>query len=292
LFAALFLWNEARATEPILPLNLFQNRVFAVSVSVIFLTGIGMFGAILFVPLFIQAVAGASATTSGNVLTPMMFSFMAGSVAAGQLITRTGRYKPFGTAGLVLVVIGMLLLSTMSPQTDYLTAILYTAALGVGIGATMPAYTIAVQNAVPYASLGVATSSAQFFRAIGGALGTALMGAILTNRFSSALQSQLSEKLRGISLPPALEDMLKDPQNLLGSPLSAQTLQQAAAQLGTSGQNLANVLLEAVRISLAQGIEAAFLVGAGVSALGLVLSLLLPEIPLRRSYHEETATKP
>ncbi len=289
-FTVLFLWNETRAAEPILPLGLFSNRVFSVAVSVIFLTGVGMFGAILFVPLFIQGVIGATATTSGNVLTPMMFSFMAGSVAAGQLITRTGRYKPFGTAGLVLVVIGMLLLSSMSTDIGYLGAILYTAAVGVGIGATMPAYTIAVQNAVPYVRLGVATSAAQFFRAIGGAIGTALMGAILTNRLNAALQAELARRMPGIVLSPDLLKALADPQSVTGAQVSTEPLNRALAQLGPAGQALLSTLADALRPALAQGIQAAFLAGAIVSAVGLILSLLVPELPLKRSYHEEAAT--
>lgn len=289
LFTMFFLLNENRAMEPMLPLELFKNRVFSVAVSVTFLTGIGMFGAILFIPLFIQGVIGASATTSGNVLTPMMFSFIAGSVLAGQLITRTGRYKPFGTAGMVLVVAGMLLLSTMSPQTGYLRAIIYTAVVGIGIGATMPAFTIAVQNSVPYAQLGVATSAAQFFRAIGGALGTALMGTILTNRFASVLENQLKDRLAGIALPPDVLQMVATPQDLVNSPISSEALRQALAQLGPSGQSAVAALPEIVRASLAQAIQSAFLAGAVISAAGLILSFLVPELPLKGSYHEEVS---
>ncbi len=292
LFGSLFLWNESRAREPILPLTLFQNRIFSIATFVIFITGIGMFGAILFVPLFIQGVIGASATTSGNVLTPTMFSFMAGSVISGQLITRTGRYKPFGTLGLLLAVVGMVLLSTMGRDADFLKAVVFTAVVGTGIGATMPAFTIAVQNSVAYPQLGVATSVAQFSRAIGGALGTAVMGAILTNRFSAALASELALRFHGVVLPPPLLQVLGNPQNLLGSPSSIEPLTQVAAQLGPSAQAMVPSLMEAMRAALAQAIQAAFVAGAVISAGGLVLSLLVPELPLKHSYVEDVEPEP
>ncbi|MEK7848887.1 MAG: MDR family MFS transporter, partial [Chloroflexota bacterium] len=189
----LFWEIEKRAPEPVLPPTLFANRIFNVAVGVTFLTGIAMFGAIIFLPLFIQAVIGASATSSGAVLTPMMFSVVLGSFASGQIISRTGRYRFLGVAGLGLVVVGLYLFSRMGTETSYATVVRNMVVMGVGLGTTFPIYLISVQNAFPHRLLGIVTSSIQFFRSTGATFGAAVMGSLLASRMSAHLSQAVAQ---------------------------------------------------------------------------------------------------
>ncbi|MBI2939719.1 MAG: MFS transporter [Chloroflexi bacterium] len=291
-FAALFVWNESRAAEPILPLHLFRNRILVVSLGTMFLTAIGMFGSILFIPLFIQGVIGASATTSGNMLTPMMFSFIIGSTVSGQLLNRTGRYRAQAIVSLAIVTIGMVLLSTMDSQTALGTAIAYMVVVGIGMGGTMPVFSVVSQNAVPYAELGVVTSASSFFRTIGGSIGAAVMGSLLTNRFVVSFPENLAsavgpDRLR--SLPPQLLHAFDNPQALFARDSAGSSSQfgQVLTQLGPDGKAIGEAIILAVRLSLSDAIHTAFLAGAVLAALGLVLAFFLKEIPLRRSNRPE-----
>ncbi|HEY8475244.1 MAG TPA: MFS transporter, partial [Chloroflexota bacterium] len=294
---ALFLWNESRVPEPILPLSLFRNHIVGVSLAIVFLSAIGMFGAILFIPLFIQGVLGGSATTSGNVLTPMMLSFVAGSVVSGQIVARRGRYKLNATVGLALMTVGALLLSTMDVHTGYGAAVGSMVVVGIGLGATMPVFTLAVQNAVPYAQLGVATSATQFFRSIGGSVGAAILGGVLASRFAGALPAHLEATLgpeRMSTLSPEVLHAVANPQALFaaGEHGGAGPLGPILAQLGPQGADVAQGLVLAIRLSLAEAIRTTFLVSVGVAALCFALSFLLREVPLRKTNHLETAPTP
>jgi EmrB/QacA subfamily drug resistance transporter len=183
----LFVLVERRAAEPILPLRLFRNRVFAVASAVGFIVGFAMFGAITFLPLFLQVVNGASPTASGLQLAPLMGGLLLTSTISGQIITRTGRYKPFPIAGTLIMAIGFFLLSRMDPQTSALTRSLSMLVVGLGLGMVMQVLVLAVQNAVEYRELGVATSGATFFRSIGGSFGVAVFGTIFSNRLQTTL---------------------------------------------------------------------------------------------------------
>ncbi len=188
----LFLLAERRAAEPILPLRLFSNRVFAVSSAIGFVVGFGLFGAVSFLPLFLQVVNGASATGSGLQLVPLMVGVLITSIASGQVIARTGRYKPFPIVGTAIATVGFLLLSTMDVDTSAAARSLFMLVLGLGLGMTMQVLVLAVQNAVDYSDLGVATSGATFFRSIGGSFGVAIFGAIFSNRLESELPGATS----------------------------------------------------------------------------------------------------
>jgi EmrB/QacA subfamily drug resistance transporter len=293
IMAALFLANEARAAEPILPLSLFRERTVAISLAASFLMAIGMFGTILFVPLFIQGVLGASATTSGNILTPMMLSFIVGSVAAGQVITRTGHYKVFGIVGLGLTSLGMALLGTMAVGTSYGTVITYLVTIGIGMGCTFPVFTLAIQNTVPYRQLGAATAAASFFRSIGGSIGSAVMGGILANGFVGALPERMAETLgpeRLRMLPPELLHRFDNPQALFargGDVVGAADVAQMFGQMGPAAQGMGEALLLAIRLALADGIRATFLGGAAVAAIAFALAFFMREAPLRSRHTPE-----
>jgi EmrB/QacA subfamily drug resistance transporter len=181
---AAFVVAESRAAEPILPLRLLRNRVFRTTSAVGFVIGFALFGALTYLPLFQQVVRGDSPTESGLQLIPVMAGVLIGSIGSGQVITATGRYKAFPIAGTAIAAVGMLLLSGLSATTTTLYATFAMFVMGLGLGLVMQVLVLAVQNAVDYADLGVATSGATLFRSMGGSLGTAVLGAIFTNRLT------------------------------------------------------------------------------------------------------------
>ena len=276
----LFLWVEQRAPEPILPLGLFRNRTFALSMLSLFLVGLAMFGVIMFLPLFIQGVIGETATQSGAVLTPMMLSLVVASALSGQVLSRTGRYRYQAAFGFLLLAVGMFLLGQMGADTDKATVIRNMIVVGLGIGITMPLFTIIVQNALPYQFLGVATASTQFFRSIGGTIGVAIFGSLLGTRFTYWLDQQLPDATRA-ALPAQLLSILEDPQVLVqGTSAEAiQTLLAADPRL----QPLIQEVFQALRASLALTLGDIFRIGFVLTAVACVLTFFLPEIPLRKA---------
>jgi EmrB/QacA subfamily drug resistance transporter len=182
-----FVQVERRAPEPVLPPELFRNRVFVVTSAIGLVVGFALFGALTYLPLFQQVVRGASPTESGLQLVPVMAGVLIASIASGQIISRTGRYKAWPVAGTAVACGGMFALSMMDAGTSTAVAAGEMFVLGLGLGMVMQVLVLAVQNAVPYEYLGVATSGATLFRSIGGSLGTAVLGSIFTNRFDDLL---------------------------------------------------------------------------------------------------------
>ena len=178
---------ERRAPEPLLPLELFHSRLYASSIATVFLSGAAMFGPLLYVPLYIQAVTGASATQSGTVVLPMTLAMVVASIVCGQLLSRTGRYRRSALVGLLLMAAGMGLLAAMDVGTPYEMVVANMIVVGAGLGTTFPIFTLVVQNSLPYRLLGVGTASVQFFRSVGGTLGAAIMGSVLAARFGAEL---------------------------------------------------------------------------------------------------------
>ena len=281
---------ESRAIEPIIPLSLFRNRIVSVSVLALSLMAIGMFGTILFIPLFIQGVIGTSATQSGTVLAPMMIVNIVSSVVGGQMISRTGRYKAVGLFGLAMMGTGMFLLSGMGPDTDYLTVVRNMVIVGLGMGPAMPVFTLAAQNAVKLSQLGVVTSLTQFARSIGSTIGVAVFGSLLTNRFAPAFQAGLPPDITA-TVPPDRLSQLQNPQALL-NPQAAEAIRQQFATLGPQGVQVYEALLGAIRNGLVVALHDVFLLGAVLTALGLVTVLFLEEVPLRKSYGPAPAAAP
>ena len=190
--SVLFVFVELRAREPIIPMGLFLNPVFRVGDTFVFLTGIVMFGAIIFLPLYLQAVMGMSPTKSGLGLLPMIVGLFTASIGAGQMVTRTGKYKIYPVAGSALMIVALLLLSLLKVNTPYWQLGCYAFVFGFGLGLTMQTIVVAVQNAVPYRDLGTATSSTTFFRSLGGAIGAAIFGAVLGSRLIHHLAEQFA----------------------------------------------------------------------------------------------------
>jgi EmrB/QacA subfamily drug resistance transporter len=251
-----FVLVERRAPEPVIPLSLFRNRVFSVAAAIIFAVGFAMFGSITFLPLFLQVVKGATSTSSGLQLLPMMGGLLLTSIGSGQLISRWGRYKVFPVTGTAVMTAGLFLFSTMDQNTPTPMVWLFIFVLGVGIGGVMQVLVIAVQNAVDYTDLGTATSGVTFFRSIGGSFGTAVFGAI----FAGALSGNLAGRLVGQALPPGLTGVSVSPEQLVALPAAAR-----AAYVSAYAASLQNVFLAAVP----------------VGAIAFGLTLLLPEIRLR-----------
>src|ERR1022692_3593406 len=197
ILVGLFVRAERRAAEPVLPLRLFSNRVFSVTSGMGLIVGFALFGSVTYLPLFLQVVNGATPTSSGLQILPLMGGLLITSIASGQLITRTGKYKPFPIAGTAIMVIGLALLSTMTAHTSRLDASAFMFVLGLGLGLVMQVLVLAVQNAVDYQDLGVATSGATLFRSIGGSVGTSILGSIFSSRLASELASLLPRTASG-----------------------------------------------------------------------------------------------
>jgi EmrB/QacA subfamily drug resistance transporter len=254
-------WQSARrAAEPVLPLRLFRNRVFSVCAGIGFAAGYAMFGALAFLPLFLQVVRGVSATVSGVYLLPMVIGLLITSIGSGQLISRLGRYKIFPLIGTALLVVALLLLSRLSTTTSSLALNGYFLILGLSLGLILQVLVIAVQNSADYADLGAATSGNTFFRTIGGAFGVAICGSIFSNR----LRTELAAALAGIRLPPGF------------SPAAAQSNP-------TLLRTLPATVRPAVLAAYAHSVDRIFLYAAPVAAVAFVLSWFLQEVPLRKT---------
>jgi EmrB/QacA subfamily drug resistance transporter len=180
-----FVRIEQRAPEPVLPLSLFRSSIFTVSVLSAFVLGAAMFGTIVFIPLFVQKVIGASATNSGVVLIPLMLSVVFAVVVSGQIVTRTGRYKVFPVVGSIVTLVGFWLLTQLNVDSTTGATTIAMVVIGLGIGQMMQTFTLAVQNDAKREEMGVATASTQFFRSMGGAFGVAAFGTVLTERLAA-----------------------------------------------------------------------------------------------------------
>lgn len=247
---ALFLWAESKVSNPILPLRLFANRVFAAANGAGFLLSMAFLGVVTFLPLYMQLGLGVNATTSGLAILPMMGGLIVSSTLAGQLVTRTGRYKPMLIGGAVLLMASFWLLTRVTAHTTLPDLCWRMAVLGLGLGPSQSLFNIAIQSAVEPHDIGVATSSNQFFRQIGSTIGVAVFGALLTHRLAN----------EGLGL---------DLGALQGMALKA-TAQGAARHVDP-----------ALAQALTHALTGVFFGGVLVVGLGLLVTLVMPEIPLR-----------
>ncbi len=274
---------ERRGGQPILEPSLFKNRIFTVSALVTAIFGMGLFGSIFFIPLFVQGVVGSSATNSGLILTPLMLTSIVGSVVSGQLVSRMGKYKWLAITGMVISVAGTLLLvrlSVTSGNTDVLLAMLV---LGLGMGFGMSLYTLIVQNAIP-GKIGQSTAALTFFRSIGGTIALAAMGSILNSAYLPAFQAALPNSIKQAAVTsPGVRQFLgifTNPQVLLQPGVEAQ-LQAGAAQQGPAGLAMFNQVIESVKAGLTAGIHNVFIMSMVIMLVGTIAVLFLREIPLR-----------
>ncbi len=254
-----FVVIERHAAEPIIPLKLFRNDIFRVCSVMSLLVGMAMFGSLVYLPLFFQVVHQVTATQSGLWLLPLMGGLLVSSIAGGRAISKLGRYRAFPIAGTALIAVGMFLLSRIGVTTPYLFIALGMTVLGVGLGLVMPVLVLAVQNAVPAADMGTATSASTFFRSIGGVFGVAIFGAIFSNRLAYWLPR---------NLPPSAH---------VNAKAALALLHESPAQLAKLPPAIHSGLIEAFSNSLNPVFTWA--IPFGVAAFGV--SLLLREVPLR-----------
>ncbi|MGV9712080.1 DHA2 family efflux MFS transporter permease subunit [Gordonia sp. NPDC003424] len=252
-----FVFVEQRVPEPVMPVRLLTNRVFATASTISFVVGFAMFGAITFLPMFLQSVQGATATSSGLRMIPMMLGLLITSIASGQIISRTGRYKIYPILGCAIFTVALYLLSTMDRDTSNLMTSTFLFILGVGLGMVMQVLVLAVQNAVEYRDLGAGTSGATFFRTIGASVGVAVFGAVFN--------SQLTSHLEGTAPPDAV------------GRCSADVLQSSTLTLPSCSRAVQEWFLD----GFTDAFHIVFLVAVPIGLLAFVLSWFLPEVELR-----------
>jgi EmrB/QacA subfamily drug resistance transporter len=252
-----FLWQETRAAEPVLPLRLFRERTFAVGSGLGLVVGLAMFGSIAFLPIYFQVVRNASATESGLRMVPMMLGLVTMSIISGRLITKTGKYRVFPIIGTAVMAAGMLLITRMGTDASQLQSAVSLLVLGVGVGMVMQVIVLAVQNAAPHGDLGIATAGVNLFRSMGSAFGVAIFGAILANRLDVELPKHVpATALQGI-----------DAATLTSSP------EQLAA--------LPPAVHDGVILAFSNSLHVVFLCALPVVLVGFCLTWLLREQPLR-----------
>lgn len=286
----LFIWAERKAESPILPLSLFKNSIFVVSNVVGLLVGVAMFGAIMYIPLFVQGVIGTSAAASGLVTMPMMLSLVLCSAIAGQLTTKTGRYKFVALLGSGIVTLGMFLLTLMGEDATNLQATINMIVIGAGLGFSMPVFLLAVQNATPQNLLGVSSASVQLFRQVGGTVGVSLMGTVMASEMETYMKGNTPEPVQQLLASPELAenaDKLMNPQLLIAKDKIAEVMEKLPPDVIPVFESL----LDTLRGAMALGLEQVFLFGFYLSIGALVVTFLLKEIPLRTSNKDEQQEK-
>jgi EmrB/QacA subfamily drug resistance transporter len=275
------IYAESRAGEPIIPLELFKDPVIAVCSAAAFVLGMGMFGTVIYLPLFMQGVLGVSATQSGNLLTPLLMGVVVASIIGGQAISRTGEYKLLGIIGSVLIAIGMILFARMDAETSRLFVAVAMVVAGLGMGFLQPVYTLAVQNVAPRHRMGAATSSTIFFRSIGSTLGVAAFGSVMLtqyhNEFTRAVPAGVPQAaLRYFENPLLLVQVRPQLEQMFG-PLPG-------------GLPLLQTLLGDVKAALMHGLQEIFFWSAVIMTVSILLHVFLRRVPLRvRSVSEAQA---
>jgi EmrB/QacA subfamily drug resistance transporter len=275
-----FAFVEHRAADPVLPPALFRERTFVVASLVSFLTGIGLFGALSYMPLFIQGTLGASATNSGLVNMPMMLGLTGASLVAGNVASRTRRYRWMVIGGGAVLTGGMAIMTALDEHAALMLPITGMVVVGLGLGLSLPLLGLAVQNALSDRLLGVATASSQFFRQIGGTVGIAVFGAIVTSRLQGDLLSRLPPDVTSTAPTDSLR-RLEDPRILLSPTALAKVHEGFNAAFGPAGPDLYSRTVSAMRAVLADGLHEVFLLGVLIAALAMLASLLLPERQLQ-----------
>ena len=276
-----FVLVERRAEDPIMPLDIYANPVVGISLVAVFITGFAMFGSIIFIPLFFQGVLGASATSSGSFLTPMMLSMVVAATLSGQALSRLGgHYRLQGLIGIGIMTSGVVLTSRMTADTSFGQAVASIMLTGLGLGITFPSFTIAVQNAAPANQLGAVTSATQFYRSIGGALGLAVLGSLMANRFAAGLRESLPPALMQALPQDQLARMKENPQALV-NPEALEALRTGFAERGPQGETILAELIATLQTTLASAISTVFVVVAGALGIAFVVTIFLREVPLR-----------
>jgi EmrB/QacA subfamily drug resistance transporter len=289
-FGGFLLW-ERRATEPIVPIHLFRGRAYSTTITAVFLASFGFFAAIVFLPLHFQVVEGKSATESGYLMFPLLIGLMIGSIGSGQLVARTGRYKALILGSLALVAVGSWLMTHLEAGTPYPLVAVWMTVLGLGIGPTLAVFTIVIQNVVPMAELGAATSSLAFFRQIGGSIGLAVAGSL----FGARIAGNIADQVAFAGVPPEFAGFFSGggtrggfDRNELGAGVDlAAVIGGAIAnapipdELRQTALALVPKIVDAIHQGMAITIGEVFWLGVVAMVLALLVAVLIPEVPLR-----------
>ncbi|KOR76424.1 DHA2 family efflux MFS transporter permease subunit [Paenibacillus solani] len=279
--AIIFIFVEMKAKEPVLPLSLFKNSVVTVSNLIGFIMNFGLMGAMIYISFYVQGVLGISPTYAGYVTIPMSIFMMGMSAVTGQLIAKSGKYKRYALMGVPIMIVGMGIMVFM--DNIWLTVV-STIIFGIGLGLGMPVFSLATQNAVSHKELGVATASSQLFRNLGGTIGIAVMGTVMSNNLTKnlkdALQSESAPDFSSLD-PQMAQQMLSfaNPQTLMNKPL----IEKTEASLPADVQPLFMQMIDSIRDALGNTLSMVFLTGMLVLVLALMLVFFLKEIPLRTS---------
>ncbi len=270
---------EKRAEEPIIPIDLFKNRVVVISSLASIFVGATFFPVVNFLPLFFQGVLGASATRSGGFVTPMMLSSSIASIICGWLLSRTGgRYRFLSSLGFVVAAVGYLLLSRMTTETSYGTAVFNIVLIGFGMGLVFPVHTLAVQNTVPYTIMGTATSLITLLRPIGGIFGLALVGSILNNTFAASFMRNLPAAVKAVVSPEQLAGIVDNPQILVNAGARDQ-LEKLFENMGAQGQGYFNQMIAALQGALSEALTRVFGVFLIIVIVAIIVNHFLKGIP-------------
>jgi hypothetical protein len=292
----LFIWRERRARDPILSMGLFRNRVFNISMIAVFCSALGMFGSILFIPVFAQGVIGVSATNSGLILMPMSLAMVSASIVSGQLVSRTGNYKILAVFGLAVATFGMVLFTQIDQTTTSGGLVMRMIITGLGLGVTMPIFTLAVQNAFSHARLGEVTAGTQLFRSVGGTVGAAVLGGVMN--------VGLASRLTGISADPFIQAVQEisptTPVTIDGNTIQAfltpdgqsqitAMISQAPPAVQEQLTSAFYSFVETLKTAYSASIDQVFIVGAVLLGLGTLTTIFLPQLPLRQTNHQPAA---
>jgi EmrB/QacA subfamily drug resistance transporter len=287
-FLVVFVVVEGRAAEPIIPLHLFRNRTFSASMVAIFLATFGFGAAIIFLPLYFQIVEGSSATASGYKLLPFLFGLIVSSIASGQIVSRTGRYKGVIVGGLAILAIGLYLMSFLRADTSDLVLSLWMFVAGFGVGPTFAVFTIIVQNSVPFHELGTATSDLTLFRQIGTTLGLTLAFTFFRENLTWTL---LHDQIVAAGAPAALVPTSPPSGFDLSSLTSVTSTGNPLAFVSQLPAQFQAVFVQGFHQAFTIAIANSMLLGVGAAVASVVVSLLLKEIPLRTTLGAKPASE-
>jgi EmrB/QacA subfamily drug resistance transporter len=278
----LFLFIEAKADEPIIPLELFKNRTFAAAAAASFFASFGFFAAIIFLPRYFQTVLGETATNSGYATLPLLLGVIISSVGAGLMVARRGRYKSLILGAIALVTVGSLLLTNIKADTDPWVLRGWMFLAGLGIGPTLSVFTIVVQNAVPFKFLGTATSNLTFFRQVGGSVGLAIVGSYFGGQLTTTIPTKLAEA----AVPAGTFDAFSAATGGNLDQLTNVGGQFDPALLALIPAEYLGVFFTAIQAGIADAIGSIFWLTVVASLIALVAATLIEEIPLRGKQSE------
>jgi EmrB/QacA subfamily drug resistance transporter len=293
----LFIWIESRASEPIMPLDLFRNRTYSISLIAAFMASFGFFGAIIFLPRWYQVVNGSTATESGYQLLPLLAGLIGGSIVSGQFVSRTGRYKWLTVGALGILSLGLLLLTNLRADTPPPMLWLWQFICGLGIGPTMAVFTIIVQNSVPWQKMGAATSNLTLFRQIGGTVGLAIAGTAFASTLRTEAPAQVSAELVAAGVPQQQVAQFVGQFGGTGFTLNdlsavgdmgARILSQVPEQFRPLVEPLIPAIVRGIHQAFSLGIANTMWISLAATLVALVAVVGLREVPLRKTMHAES----